>query len=62
MNSTDIPKPSISRRGFLQLLAILGIGTATLGLKVMLESPDNKDSKFVMVNGWVLPAQYFGKY
>lgn len=59
MSAVDNKKPGIGRRGFLRALAILGVGAATWGLHKIVALPEDKNSEFVVVNGWVLPAQYF---
>ena len=59
MQTIDKRKTGIGRRGFLRVLALLGVGAATWGLHKIIELPADERSDFVVVNGWVLPAQYF---
>ncbi|AUF96451.1 hypothetical protein PS623_00151 [Pseudomonas fluorescens] len=48
------------RRGFLRGCVVLGIGGAMFGVGASaVAKPAEKKAGFVVINGWVLPADYF---
>lgn len=47
------------RRRFLKVCALLGLGTIGCGLRGVVAPPSDVLSEFIVINGWVLPAQYF---
>lgn len=49
----------MGRREFLQAFAVLSLGGVTFGLSSLLAPPSSEKNGFVVINGWVLPAQYF---
>lgn len=62
MNTINHVPLGIGRRGLLKAMTLLGIGAATFGLLQAVKPSEGKNSKFVVINGWVLPAQYFGRH
>ena len=60
MSSIDRAPSRFGRRSLLKAMALLGVGTVALGAHRAFDFSEEKNSKFVVVNGWVLPAQYFG--
>ena len=61
MSSIDSAPSRFGRRSLLKAMALLGAGTVALGALKAFDFSKEKKSKFVVVNGWVLPAQYFGR-
>jgi hypothetical protein len=51
----------VSRRRFLKVCALLGVGALGVGFRGVTAMPSAASSEFVVISGWVLPAQYFGK-
>lgn len=50
---------SVGRRRFLSVCALLGFGTLVVGFRGVAALPSAAPSEFVVISGWVLPAQYF---
>jgi hypothetical protein len=61
MRELDFSIPAINRRGFLWGCALLSLGGAIFGLPKGVARQSADESKFFVINGWVLPAQYFRK-
>ncbi|MBK5354662.1 hypothetical protein JFU37_19470 [Pseudomonas sp. TH41] len=59
MREVDLNISVMGRRGFLQAFALLSLGGLTFGFSEAVARPSGKKSEFVVINGWVLPAQYF---
>jgi len=59
MSALDKENLGIGRRGFLRYLAFFGVGVTAWGLRNTIDLPADKESKFIVVNGWVLPVKYF---
>lgn len=59
MKKLDLNTSVMGRRDFLQAFAVLSLGGMTFGLSSFLVPPSSEKNGFVVVNGWVLPAQYF---
>lgn len=51
----------LGRRGFLHGCVVLGLGGATFGFSASAASKPAARTEFVVINGWVLPSQYFRK-
>jgi hypothetical protein len=59
MKKTDLNTSVMGRRDFLQAFALLSLGGLAFGFSKAVALPSGKKSEFVVINGWVLPAQYF---
>lgn len=59
MRETDLKTSVMERRGFLQASALLSIGGLMFGFSKAVVRPSAAKSEFVVINGWVLPAQHF---
>ena len=59
MNEPDLNNSVMGRRDFLQAFALLSLGGVTFGFSSILARPSSEKTEFVVINGWVLPAQYF---
>lgn len=59
MNELDLNTFAMRRRGFLQALAMLSLGGLMFGFTEAVARPSAIKSEYVVVNGWVLPAQHF---
>lgn len=59
MRKTDLNIPVMGRRGFLQAFALLSLGGITFGFSKAVARPSAGKSEYVVINGWVLPAQHF---
>ncbi|MFJ4349127.1 twin-arginine translocation signal domain-containing protein [Pseudomonas sp. NPDC089401] len=51
--------PLLDRRGFLRNCVLLGAGAAAFGAGLQASRPPAEPGGFVVINGWVLPSQYF---
>ncbi|WP_322362988.1 twin-arginine translocation signal domain-containing protein [Pseudomonas sp. Teo4] len=53
--------PLWGRRGFLRGCVLLGVGGALFGVssRVAHKPVVKPETEFVVINGWVLPSQYF---
>jgi hypothetical protein len=49
----------LGRRGFLQSCVLLGVGGAVFGVAADVARKPVEKPGFVVINGWVLPSQYF---
>jgi hypothetical protein len=49
----------LGRRGFLQSCVLLGVGGAVFGVAADVARKPVEKTGFVVINGWVLPSQYF---
>lgn len=56
MRQTDL---KVGRRGFLQAFGLLSLGGLVFGFSETVARPAATKSEFVVINGWVLPAQHF---
>lgn len=56
MRQTDL---KVGRRGFLQVFGLLSLGGLVFGFSETVARPAAIKSEFVVINGWVLPAQHF---
>ncbi|MBF8755970.1 MAG: twin-arginine translocation signal domain-containing protein [Pseudomonas putida] len=61
MGKHDSVSPLLGRRGFLQGCAVLGVGGLVFGLSGSDTRKTTQAGGFVVINGWVLPAEYFRK-
>jgi len=61
MGKRDSVSPLLGRRGFLQGCAVLGVGGLVFGLSGSATGKAAKTGGFVVINGWVLPAEHFRK-
>ncbi|MCL8308639.1 MULTISPECIES: twin-arginine translocation signal domain-containing protein [Pseudomonas] len=61
MGKHDSVSPLLGRRGFLQGCAVLGVGGLVFGLSGSDTRKTAQAGGFVVINGWVLPAEYFRK-
>ncbi|MHC8350283.1 hypothetical protein ACYZT7_13270 [Pseudomonas sp. RT4P38] len=59
MRETDLNTSVMDRRGFLQAFALLSFGGLMFGFSEAVARPSAAKSEFVVINGWVLPAQHF---
>jgi len=59
MRETDLNTSVMGRRGFLQACALLSLGGLAIGFSETIARPAAAKSEFVVINGWVLPAQHF---
>lgn len=59
MRQRDLNTVVIDRRTFLQACALLSVGGLTFGVSRVVARPSADKAEFVVINGWVLPAQYF---
>jgi hypothetical protein len=59
MSELDLNTSLIGRRGFLRACAVLSLGVLTFGFARVVARSSADKSGFVVINGWVLPAQYF---
>jgi hypothetical protein len=61
VKETDLKTSVMGRRDFLQACALLSLGGLAFGVSevVAQPSPVPVKSEFVVINGWVLPAQHF---
>jgi hypothetical protein len=59
MNGPDLSTSVLGRRDFLQAFALLSLGGLSVGFSSVLARPSSEKAGFVVINGWVLPAQYF---
>jgi hypothetical protein len=61
MSELDLNYPVIGRRGFIRACALLSLGGYAFGFPRVVARPPVDKTEFVLINGWVLPAQYFRK-
>ncbi|BBR55796.1 Uncharacterised protein [Pseudomonas putida] len=61
MGKHDSVSPLLGRRGFLKGCAVLGAGGLVFGLSGTATRKVTQTGGFVVINGWVLPAEYFRK-
>ncbi|VVM43372.1 hypothetical protein PS662_00414 [Pseudomonas fluorescens] len=63
MHDLDLNTSVMDRRGFLQAFALLSLGGLMFGLSEAVVRPSvvktDVKSEYVVINGWVLPAQHF---
>ena len=63
MKETDLKTSVMGRRDFLQACALLSLGGLAFGVSEVVAQPSPVPapvkSEFVVINGWVLPAQHF---
>ncbi|MGY3175329.1 hypothetical protein C4E44_09570 [Pseudomonas sp. MWU12-2312b] len=59
MKETDLKTSVMGRRDFLQACALLSLGGLVFGVSEVVARPTPVKSEFVVINGWVLPAQHF---
>lgn len=59
MKETDLSIAAMDRRDFLQAFAMLSLGTLFFGCSEAVARPAMVKSGYVVINGWVLPAQHF---
>ncbi|MHC8339816.1 hypothetical protein [Pseudomonas sp. HLT2-19-2] len=59
MRETDWNTSVIGRRGFLQAFVLFSLGGLMFGFSKAVARPSAAKSEFVVINGWVLPAQHF---
>jgi hypothetical protein len=59
MSEPDLNTAMPGRRRFLQALALLSLAGLTFGFSKVDARPSVEKSGFVVINGWVLPDQYF---
>ncbi|MHC8299323.1 hypothetical protein [Pseudomonas sp. ZS1P83] len=59
MREADLNTSVMGRRGFLQAFALLSLGGLMFGFSKAVSRPSAVKSEFVVINGWVLPAQHF---
>lgn len=59
MHEPDLNTSAMDRRDFLQAFALLSLGGLVFGCSTALARPVAAKSGYVVVNGWVLPAQHF---
>ncbi|APV37823.1 hypothetical protein PFAS1_00120 [Pseudomonas frederiksbergensis] len=59
MRATDLNTSVMRRRSFLQASVLLSIGGLMFGFSKTVARPSVVKSEFVVINGWVLPAQHF---
>lgn len=59
MRGTDLNTSVMGRRSFLQASALLSLGGLMFGFSKAVARPSAAKSEFVVINGWVLPAQHF---
>lgn len=59
MREADLNTSMMGRRRFLQTSALLSIGGVMFGFSKAVARPSAVKSEFVVINGWVLPAQHF---
>ncbi|MEJ5056648.1 MULTISPECIES: hypothetical protein [unclassified Pseudomonas] len=59
MSEADLNTSVPGRRRFLQALALLSLVGLTVGFSKVGSRPPAEKPGFVVINGWVLPSQYF---
>jgi hypothetical protein len=59
MKELDLNTSVMGRRGFLQALTLLSLGGLVFGFSKAVARPSVVKSEYVVINGWVLPAQHF---
>ncbi|AVD83327.1 hypothetical protein C4Q28_14695 [Pseudomonas sp. SWI6] len=59
MGKLQFCAPFLGRRRFLRNCVLLGIGGAVFGTVSRPTPKPQAKSEFVVINGWVLPSQYF---
>ncbi|ATP44896.1 hypothetical protein SAMN02745962_03215 [Pseudomonas sp. LAIL14HWK12:I11] len=59
MGKLTLCTPQLGRRGFLQSCVLLGVGGAVFGVAADVARKPVEKPGFVVINGWVLPSQYF---
>ena len=59
MSEADLNTAVPGRRRFLQALALLSLMGLTVGFAKVGSRPPAEKSGYVVINGWVLPGQYF---
>jgi hypothetical protein len=59
MSEPDLNTSVPGRRRFLQAFVLLSLVGLTFGFAKVGARPVAEKSGFVVINGWVLPAQYF---
>ncbi|MDI3271756.1 hypothetical protein [Pseudomonas sp. AL03] len=59
MRETDLNTSVNGRRGFLQAFVLLSLGGFMFGFSKAVARSSAAKSEFVVINGWVLPAQHF---
>lgn len=50
---------ALNRRGFLRHCVLLGVGGAVFGSSAIAAAKPAAKTGYVVINGWVLPSQYF---
>lgn len=59
MSELDLNSPMMGRRGLLRACVLLTLGGAVFRFPHIVTRPSVDKTEFVLVHGWVLPAQYF---
>jgi hypothetical protein len=59
MREADLNTSVMGRRSFLKASVLLSIGGLMFGFSKAVARPSAVKSEFVVINGWVLPAQHF---
>ena len=59
MGKFTLCTPHFGRRGFLQSCVLLGVGGAVFGVSAGVARKPVEKTGYVVINGWVLPSQYF---
>mgnify|MGYP006188498897 CR=1 FL=1 len=59
MNELDLSTSAMDRRDFLQAFALLSLGVLAFGCSETVARPSVVKSGYIVINGWVLPAQHF---
>lgn len=59
MNKLDLNTFAMDRRNFLRAFALLSLGGLIFGFSQAGARPAAGKSEYIVVNGWVLPAQHF---
>lgn len=59
MSELDLNIFAMDRRDFLQAFALLSLGGLIFGCSEAVAQPAVVKSEYIVVNGWVLPAQHF---
>jgi hypothetical protein len=59
VKETDLKTSVMGRRDFLQACALLSLGGLVFDVSEAVARPSPVKSEFVVINGWVLPAQHF---
>lgn len=59
MGKLQFCTPLLGRRGFLGGCVVLGVGGALFGFSAGVARKPAEKTGFVVINGWVLPSEYF---